>query len=106
MRFLNILILYLNLLMPGTLKSCVVNKSSGNFMSEYIYLLQVHGYKLKPSGEEKFKEDFVISDFAFTTQEAAEGFMPEWKEILMQEQGFIEQGGFQLQIQTKQVRLI
>ena len=72
----------------------------------HIYLLQVHGYKLQPSGEEKFKEEFVISDFAFTTQEAAENFIPEWKQILMDEQGFIEQGGFQLHIQTKQIRLI
>jgi len=76
-------------------------------MSEnYIYLLQVHGYKLQPSGGEKFKEAFLISDFAFTTLEAAETFIPEWKQNLMDEQGFIEQGGFQLHIQTKQVRLM
>ena len=76
-------------------------------MSEnHLYLLQVHGYKLQPSGAEKFKADFVVSDFAFTTEEAAENFIPEWKQILTGEQGFIEQSRFQLQIQIKQVRLI
>jgi hypothetical protein len=72
----------------------------------YIYLLEAQGYKLKPVDSEKFQEESVISDFAFTTQEAADNFIPEWKNTLIEEQGFIEQSGFQLEIRTKQIRLL
>jgi hypothetical protein len=72
----------------------------------YIYLLEAHGYKLKPVDSEKFQEGTVISDFAFTTQEAAENFIPEWKNTLIDEQGFIEQSGFQLEIRIRQIRLL
>ena len=72
----------------------------------YVYLLEARGYKLKPVDTEKFQDELIISDFAFTTQEAADNFIPEWKNTLIEEQGFIEQSGFQLEIRTKQVRLL
>ena len=71
-----------------------------------VYLLEAQGYKLKPGDTEKFQEDLVISDFAFITQAEADNFIPQWKNILIEEQGFLEQSGFQLQIRTKQIRLI
>lgn len=72
----------------------------------YIYLLEAQGYKLKPVDTEKFQDELVISDFAFSTQEEADNFIAQWKNTLIEEEGFIEQSGFQLQIRTRQIRLL
>lgn len=72
----------------------------------YIYLLEAHGYKLKPFETEKLHESSVICDFAFTTQEAADNFISKWKDTLIKEQGFVEQSGVQLVIKTKQLQLL
>ena len=71
----------------------------------YIYLLLANGYKLKPFEDEKFQADAVISDFAFTTQEAADNFKIEWRNNLIDDQGFIDQAGFEIQISTNQIQL-